>query len=63
MLVNDGNNCIVDVSIGCVESLFRIWYESCSCYIQIDYGHQLSPLIFWACWDVFSKSCNATIWL
>jgi hypothetical protein len=46
MLVNDGNNCIVDVSIGCVESLFKIWYESCSCYIQIDYGHQLSPLIF-----------------
>jgi hypothetical protein len=32
------NNCFVDVSIGCVESLFRRWYDNCFCYIHIGHG-------------------------
>jgi len=47
------NNYIVDVSISCVEFLFRKWYISCSGYMHI--GHELMnigcpPYISWACW-------------
>jgi len=32
------NNCIVDVSVGCVESSFKSWYDSYSCYMHIGHG-------------------------
>jgi hypothetical protein len=32
------NNCIVDISIACVESSFKSWYDSYSCYMHIDHG-------------------------
>jgi len=48
------NNYIGDVSIGCVEFLFKRWYGSCFCYMHS--GHELidincAPHIFRARWD------------
>jgi hypothetical protein len=50
---NDKKNCIVNVSISRVESLFSRWYDTCSCYMHI--GHEFMnisfpPHIFCACW-------------
>lgn len=53
MMDNVWINYIVDVEIGCVESLFRRWSISCSCYMyngQWLVNNSGSPYIVWACW-------------